>query len=60
MGEAKRRRDLANAPVQYRDAVTNELRTARNAGDPIAFIAAIKAMGEAELRVLPCHRSPTA
>lgn len=45
MGEAKRRRMLLDKPIEYLDVQTNEMKTARNAGDPVEFLAKLKTMG---------------
>ena len=42
MGEAKRRRNRASQPIEFLDVATNELKKARNAGDPIEFLARLK------------------
>lgn len=38
MGEAKRRREAESKGVAYKDVLTGEIRTARYAGDPMAYI----------------------
>ena len=50
MGEAKRRRDRANQPIEFLDVATNEIKKARNAGDPVEFLARLKASIIAEER----------
>lgn len=50
MGEAKRRRDRQSQPLEYQDILTDELRTARNAGDPIEFLARMRALSAANKR----------
>jgi Fe-S-cluster containining protein len=50
MGEAKRRRDRANQPIEFLDVATNERKKARNAGDPVEFLARLKASVIAEER----------
>lgn len=40
----------ANQQIEYLDIATGELRSARNAGDPLEFMARTKAMAEAEQR----------
>ena len=65
MGEAKRRRDSASKPVPYRHPFTNELRTGRNAGDPVAFLNSIAEMvaadkrGEKPAAKVPCDGCTT-
>jgi len=50
MGEAKRRRSRIGQPIEYFDIHSNKTMTARNAGDPVEFIASFKATAAAQER----------
>jgi hypothetical protein len=50
MGEAKRRRMRLGQPIEFMDVNTNEMKTARNAGDPVEFLARLIASMAAEDR----------
>ena len=56
MGEARRRQEASAQPLQYFDARANELRQARNGGDPETYL---DSMERGEQPPVPCNGCAT-